>query len=166
MKYKLLLLLILFSQCKNTSDEKKDESDTSTIKQETEIVNTQLKLDGCYRKITGRDTMLVSFKETNGEVSGKIRFDNYEKDSSHGTVNGTIKNGVAVLWYDFFSEGMKSHVQYVFKPVENGLLWGISELDYRNDSAHLKDIESIEYPTENFLEKLDCDLIQKQLSDN
>ena len=76
---------------------------------------------GCYMKIVGRDTAILMLEQNGKEYSGKMLYDNYEKDGSRGTIKGKEEEGILKLCYDFNSEGMHSVTEVYFKK-ENGKL--------------------------------------------
>ncbi|MBA2630340.1 MAG: hypothetical protein H0U84_04885 [Thermoleophilaceae bacterium] len=86
-------------------------------------------VNGCYMKILKRDTIAIKLYQTGTSVTGKLTFDNYEKDGSTGTVHGIIEGNIIKLWYNFASEGMNSVMEIYFKKQGNQLLRGIGPFD-------------------------------------
>lgn len=113
-------------------------------------------LDGCYIRVTGRDTLLLQLHENGGIVNGTMHFDNYEKDSSQGTVTGKMENGKLVLWYSFDAEGMHSYSQQILQPVKDGFILGNSDIRVSNDTAYTRDLSAVEFPASNTLTRTQC----------
>jgi hypothetical protein len=57
-------------------------------------------LTGCYIKIIGRDTAILMLEQKGKELSGKMIYDNYEKDGSRGIIKGKEEEEILKLWYD------------------------------------------------------------------
>ena len=116
---------------------------------------------GCYMKIVGRDTAILMLEQNGKEYSGKMVYDNYEKDGSRGTIKGKEEEGVLKLWYDFNSEGMHSVTEVYFK-IDNGkLLRGIGDMDTKTDTAYF--ISGINYSDKEAFAKVDCGSIDWKL---
>src|SRR6188768_3721132 len=98
MRLILAICSIFFLSCNN-------DNRTTTIENETvgsenssqDSTNATYKIDGCYMRILKRDTMLLHVQQNGKTVSGKMNFDNYEKDGSTGTVSGLIEDDVLKL---------------------------------------------------------------------
>jgi hypothetical protein len=71
-------------------------------------------VSGCYMKITGRDTAILMIDQKGSALTGKMLYDNFEKDGSRGIVKGTEEKEILKLWYDFQSEGMHSVMEVYF----------------------------------------------------
>jgi hypothetical protein len=116
---------------------------------------------GCYIRVLSRDTVAASLQQSGDRVTGKLSFDNYQKDGSTGTVDGRIENGVLKILYSFTSEGMNSVMEIRFK-VENGQLFrGIGDIIPRGDTVYYSNPAAISFEKQG-LEKIDCsDLASK-----
>jgi len=114
-------------------------------------------LTGCYMKIIGRDTAILMLEQKGNMFTGKMLYDNYEKDGSSGTVKGKEDKEIIKLWYDFDSEGMHSVMEVYFKKDNGRLLRGIGDMDAKTDTAYF--ISGINYSDKEAFTKADCDLI-------
>ena len=94
MKYLLyILLFIKLIACndnsqangKSTTSRSSDSGTSISSKPEEHPVND---ITGCYVKIIGRDTAILMLEQKGNMFTGKMLYDNYEKDGSKGTVNG------------------------------------------------------------------------------
>jgi hypothetical protein len=163
MKILLMLPLVILS-CTSNSDNTK----TNTSQSESDIkvsgethadrpVDKSPENDGnCYWQIMARDTFVASFSKTGDKVSGKLTFDNYEKDGSTGTVSGITSDGIMKLWYTFQSEGMKSVMEVWFKKEGDKLLRGSGEMSVRSDSSFFSNPAAIDFNSGQTLKKVSC----------
>lgn len=116
---------------------------------------------GCYMKITGRDTAILKIEQKGNELSGKMMYDNFEKDGSIGTVKGKKDGDILKLYYDFNSEGTRSVMEVYFKEVPGGLLRGIGDMDVKGDTAYFR--SGINYSDKEAFSKIDCNLMKQKL---
>lgn len=167
MKNISILLFIFFSfscnqpgKTPSSDDAKRDSSIRSSEPTKSgHTANTQPErrsLDGCYIRVMGRDTLLLQLKQTGEKITGTMHFDNYEKDSSKGTVEGKLEDGKLVLWYSFTSEGMQSFSEQILKPSGNDLILGYGNIDVRHDSAFIKDKSAVTFSEKDKLVQTSC----------
>lgn len=114
-------------------------------------------LAGCYLRVMDRDTVALSIQQSGRSVTGKLSFDNFEKDGSTGRVDGTIDGDTLKLIYNFQSEGMHSVMEVYCKIVDRGLITGVGEVSVKSDTAYYSNPGQLEYPESNKLGKLDCE---------
>ena len=150
----------IFLSCNNSSDSFVKTEDSSSPEPTTKTENN---VSGCYRTVTGRDTVELTIKQSGSSVKGALRFDNYEKDSSHGTVDGSIKGDTLVLWYDFNSEGMHSVMEIVLHKKGNNLLRAIGPIINKGDTALFKDHTQLSFDEKLTLQKINCNDIKNQM---
>ena len=138
MKY--IVYLLLFGKlisCNNNNQVATSESSgngkaiSSDAKEQTSPGVT-----GCYMKIIGRDTAILMLEQKRNEFTGKMLYDNYEKDGSRGTVKGIEDKEIIKLWYDFNSEGMHSVMEVYFKKENGKLLRGVGDMDAKTDTTY------------------------------
>lgn len=162
--YKLLMIagILLATSCNsNTGKTNKTESANTTT--ETDAVKTKptetktppASIEGCYMQVLSRDTFAASFQQQGNSITGKLSFDNFEKDGSTGTVNGLIENEIVKLLYSFASEGTNSVMEVYFKYDNGKLLRGTGDMDTKGDTAYFKDPSTIKYDGSAF-QKLSC----------
>jgi hypothetical protein len=76
-------------------------------------------LANCYHGHVGdSDSVFTIEKQSGSNLSGQMAFVFAQKDSSHGTYEGTFSKGVLKAKYLFWSEGVQSVGDYVF--TQNG----------------------------------------------
>lgn len=118
------------------------------IKNKTKInnpsINQNSSLIGCYIATISKDVYTLNIQTINGnKVTGILNFDNFEKDSSSGTFNGTYKDGILLGDYSFSSEGMDSMMQVNFKKSGDNFIRGMGELN--SDGTRFASVDNIIY---------------------
>lgn len=99
---------------------------------------------GCYVAHLSKDVYSLSITSQQGElVQGTLSFNNFEKDSSHGTFAGSYKDGILLGDYSFSSEGMDSVMQVIFKKQGTGFVRGYGPVD--SQGTHFTDMSAITY---------------------
>jgi hypothetical protein len=160
----LLLLPFVILSCTSNSDNKKtntshSESDVKVSEEkhtDRPVNESPVDNGNCYWQIMERDTFVASFSKTGDKVSGKLTFDNYEKDGSSGTVTGVTSDGIMKLWYTFQSEGMKSVMEVWFKKEGDQLLRGTGEMSVSSDSSFFSNPAAINFNSGQALKKVSC----------
>ncbi len=132
---------------------------SSANNQSGESPSANVDASGCYWKILKRDTLAIQLNQTGNNVTGKLSFDNFEKDGSSGTVRGTTEGNIIKLWYNFASEGMNSVMEVYFKKEGDQLLRGIGPVDAKGDSSYYTDHSAIQYTQDQSFTKLPCEAL-------
>ena len=156
MKRNLLVFLVfLLAACNNdsvnTTAEKKDSTQAGQV-----LPVSTVDFSGCYRKVLQRDTVLLQIQQVGDSVSGTMSFDNYQKDSSRGTVRGSVRKDTIVLWYDFFSEGMQSVMEIILKKTEDGLVRATGPFEAKGDTSLFKNHNELKFDPQQTLKKIEC----------
>jgi hypothetical protein len=160
----IFLNLILFISCNEntTVDEATTSDSTSVIQNDTtnQASNKTLSITGCYIKTLKRDTVLLQLQQNGENIHGKMVFDNFEKDGSHGMVNGKINGDTLTLIYDFFAEGMKSVSEEIFRVSNDQLIRASGNIGTRGDTVYYKRDEALQFNNDNIFTKTGCDSLQ------
>jgi len=161
-----ILFLAILASCNNqgTTAEKKDSVSEQTADREREqtppFKDNTADAGGCYMQVIGRDTIVASLQQDGAAVSGRLSFDNFEKDGSTGSVTGHRNGDVIKLLYSFASEGMNSVMEVYFKLQADALTRGIGEMDVKGDTAFFVNPGSITYPSSGtIMKKLPCESV-------
>ena len=166
--YLIILLGIVIAvgcnQPDNTSISTSDTTEqTGSSKDEVDTIgnssngNVNIKdYSGCYIRVINRDTLTASLQQSGNKITGKLTFDNYQKDGSTGKVEGTVEQGIMKLLYSFQSEGMNSVMEVYFKADGNSIIRGIGEIKVKGDTAMYDNPASINYPSGESLDKVVC----------
>lgn len=151
-----LLTIFLFSCNNNSAPETKSEAQKEKDREAIDKSYSLTDVSGCFWKITGRDTLVAWLAQTENTITGKLSFDNFEKDGSRGIVHGTIEGDIIKLWYSFESEGMKSIMEVWYKKQGDSLLRGIGPSRVNADSSYFADRAAVTYDPDQALKKIDC----------
>ena len=160
----LFIISIVFLSCTNNNSKEK-----TTSKEDTEVSSKENKIDdieekpstgdhssSCYWQILKRDTLVASLSHNGKMVTGKLSFDNFEKDGSSGPVRGTKEGDIIKLWYNFESEGMKSVMEVWFKSQGDFLLRGTGDMGVKADSSYFTNPAAVEFTSNQQMKKVDC----------
>ncbi len=154
--------LVACNSADHTTEQITTNSNTSsdTVKADPPKTDGQSSADvhGCYMKITGRDTAILMIDQKGADITGKLLYDNFEKDGSRGTVKGKEEKEILKLWYDFQSEGMHSVMEVYFKKDSGRLIRGIGTMDVRSDTTYFT--SGANYSEKESFIKVDCDTIK------
>ncbi len=167
MKYILLILLsAIFISCNNDAQTDKEPGvpKTSDAEKTTSSGTDQRPIadvSGCYMKILGRDTAILMIEQKGLQLTGKLLYDNFEKDGSWGTVKGKEDAEIIKLWYDFNSEGMHSVMEVYFKKDNGRLLRGVGSMDQKTDTTYFT--SGINYSDKEAFNKIDCSRVESKL---
>ena len=114
---------------------------------------------GCYVATTGKDIYTLNIEmQTEENVSGKLAFKNFEKDSSSGIFTGKYENGILLADYTFQSEGMQSQMQVIFKKEGDNFVRGYGPVDSETGTK-FTDLSQINFDSSSTLslfEKTEC----------
>ena len=153
-----ILGLVLFS-C-GCGDNKKH-NENQVVKEDSTQANAidKINIAGCYIKILKRDTMVLHLQQRGTNVSGKMNFDNYEKDGSSGEVKGVIEKNIVKMWYNFQSEGKHSVMELYFMIEDSSVIHGVGPVSTKGDTAYFSDPSAINFSKDHAFTKTDCSFI-------
>lgn len=161
-----LMLFCLLIACNNNeqvSTETKDTTAKNTRQKnkpgETPPAKEPAEPATCYMQVLKRDTLVLYLVQNGNNVSGKLTYDNFEKDGSSGPVKGRVEGDVIKLLYSFASEGMNSVMEVYFKKTSDGLTRGIGEMQNRGDTGYFVDPGTISYPPGGNFKKTTCEKV-------
>ncbi|MCG2793087.1 MAG: hypothetical protein L6262_06045 [Weeksellaceae bacterium] len=121
-------------------------------------------VDYCYASTVGRDSVFLSYKIINSQVSGKLKYKNAEKDSNFGTVTGKIAADTLRIQYRFASEGTVSEREIYFLQDSGVLLEGIgSYADAGAGKMVYSSPRAINFSKGRRFSPVDCQLIETKL---
>jgi hypothetical protein len=161
-QYLILMLTIIVIACNN--NDSSNNTDDTVVEIEDFIItdNEAPSVSGCYLRVIQRDSLAASLTQDGNLITGRLTFDNFEKDGSTGTVTGSIDKDILKLVYRFQSEGMNSIAEVYFKITANGLIHGNGEIKVKGDSAYYASPDKVIFEPNELLNKISCDsLLQK-----
>ncbi len=153
---KWILITALLLGCA-APEEKDSATDTTATPLETP---TPIAEEECFLRVTGRDSLRLSYTADGDNISGRMMYDNYQKDGSWGTVKGMLEGGLLKVWYDFEAEGMRSVRRIIFRVEKDHLLPATGELVVRGDSSLYVDEGKLEFEKEGALQRVECGVLR------
>ena len=160
-----IILSLIFLSCNNSTHENLNEyqkENTDSSKENKQTVDNSappISVEGCYWQILKRDTFVAKLVQNGNAISGKLSFDNFEKDGSSGSAKGVIDGDIIKLWYSFQSEGMNSVMEVWYKKQGDALLRAIGPVDVKGDSSYFSDKSAITFDPAQKLIKADCAVV-------
>lgn len=145
---------ILFS-----CNEEKKQGTTSTnsvTDTQTVITSGSDTIKTCYAKISGKDTVDLSFVIINNIVMGDLMYNFFEKDKNSGTITGKFAGDTLIADYTFKSEGMISVREVVFLKKGNTLIEGNGESEDQHGKWVFKNRSMLQFNNAVVLDKKDC----------
>lgn len=150
MKNPLFLLMmpgLLLIGCKQGQAPAPDEGPDMVSLPKTDVDSVQVMLDGnyCYRYMMHRDTYDIHLTLVQGRVTGEMNFDNYEGESSNGSLDGYIKEDIITLKYRHNTDGITKVSEMYFKVRGNLLITAEGEEKMEGDSTFFSDPAGLRY---------------------
>lgn len=141
----------------NNTSQNETGNDSSGIKKDTgsALVVAPAPLGNCFRFIAKRDTYDLNFLREGDIVRGTMRFNNYQKDKSSGTIEGTVSGDTLKIFYRFNSEGMQSVREIFLKQEGDKIITGTADEEHRADSAFIKKPSTVKFDG-TIYEKINC----------
>lgn len=163
MRFNLILIaLIILASCDNSTPDSEAPADSTIILEQgkelpaKDSVPPPADASGCYLKVLARDTMVVHLEQQGAELTGRMTFDNFEKDGSTGVVHGKVEGNTAKIWYDFEAEGTRSVMEVWFRIADKQLIRGIGSFGVKGDTSYYTNKPDIQYGEEQVFPKVDC----------
>lgn len=157
-KYVLCSLLIAVA-C-NSGGEKINDQD-SLAQTDTTIVSTPVNkkdstIGGCYSQIINRDTANLQIQINDGNITGPLTYNIYQKDRNDGSIKAEIADSLITGWYLFKSEGIISVRQVIWR-IKPGQLWpAIGEMIQRNDTTMFANPDKLQFDNKIPFIKVKC----------
>ena len=117
-------------------------------------------LQTCYMEATGKDTLFFFFFDNLGTITGKIRYKNFEKDSSIADLIGTQNGDTLMLNYTFEAEGTTSEREIYFLRKDGNLIEGIGEHKTEGSRDFYANPAQLKYEGHT-LKSIDCTNFEK-----
>ena len=163
-KFILSAFIVLTAlSCEKKSTETVDTQTTppdSVVVPETNEPVESSTLQTCYMEATGKDTLFVSIDDNLGTITGKMRYKNFEKDSSFGDVMGTQNGDTIKLNYTFQAEGIISDREIYFLKKDGNLIEGTGEHKTEGNKDFYANPSQLKYDG-HILKSADCTNFEK-----
>lgn len=111
---------------------------------------------GCYESVNNQDTISMSLKVKDDNVTGTLSFNLMEKDKNIGSIEGKIIGDTVFAHYKFMSEGTESFREVVFVKKGNALVQGFGPVDESNGKVVFKKRSALVFEDANTLTKTPC----------
>lgn len=142
-----------------TVDVQTANADSVTIPESNEPIESSI-LQTCYMEATGKDTLFITLDDNLGTITGKMRYKNFEKDSSFGDVIGTQNGDTLKLNYTFEAEGTTSDREIYFLKKDGNLIEGIGEHKTEGNRDFYANASQLKYEGHT-LKSTDCTDFEK-----
>lgn len=139
--------VVLFTAC----NQNKPTQNTATSPD-----NTAKTIKECYLATSGKDSATISFDNTNGEVTGKLAFNFFEKDDSNGDIKGSFIGDTLLVDYVFMAEGRTSKNPMIFLKSGNELKQGYGEITTYLGKTYFTDRSKVNFETGFLFKPVDC----------
>ncbi len=162
--FAVLTVALVMTACeKKTATESNDTPATdSTVIPETTEPRASSTDQTCYMSVVKKDSVFLSLEDNLGTITGAMKYQNFEKDGSHGTVIG-FKNGDTLkLNYTFEAEGTTSEREIYFLQKEGNLIEGIGDHNSEGNKSTYKSPSKLTYNGMS-LSSADCEMVEKHL---
>lgn len=114
-------------------------------------------IEGCYVARLSKDVYILNIQSENeGQIAGTLAYNNFEKDSSRGIINGTFSNNLLIAEYAFSSEGMDSIRQVAFKKTGDNFVQGFGPVTVEGSRESFVDLTQVTFTNSPIFEKSDC----------
>jgi len=135
--------------------------DTLAVSENPNQISKKENVEFCYMNVLAKDSMFLSYRIKNGNVSGKLKYKNFEKDSNSGDITGKISGDTLKVNYKFASEGSVSEREIYFLQGSGILLEGIGKYAESNSSKSVYEFpKEINYTKGQRLNPADCKMIE------
>ncbi len=158
------LALAVFVSCtKKTQniESKVDDSSGVFIDEVNMTDSTLASTSTCYLEVIGKDSLFAQIEDNLGTISGKLRYKNFEKDSSFGDLTGIQSGDTLKVEYVFQAEGTQSTREIWFLKEDGKLIEGIGEYD--ESGINYKDPKQVKFEGGHSLTEVNCVDIQGKL---
>lgn len=156
MKKILLYAVVILGACNANKEKATSAGDINTKTTTDHNVDNTKPESGCYRMVIHKDSALMNLTVNGKNVSGKLEYRRFEKDSNTGNFSGTIDSNRINAWYSFQAEGTISVRQVIFKIDGDKLLEGYGDVGAKGDTAYFKYPHALNYENNHPYSKIAC----------
>ena len=159
----LVMSLTMMSCAKKTKDlvTSNDSLDSMVVVPETNEPIESSSLQTCYMQATGKDSVFVFLEDNLGTIIGKMRYKNFEKDSSSGDLVGSQNGDTLKLMYTFEAEGTTSEREIYFLRKGEDIIEGIGDHITEGMKSKYENTAKLKYEGHT-LNQVDCNDFEKK----
>jgi hypothetical protein len=110
----------------------------------------------CFVGIAKKDTVVLSFAQSDSSVHGDLIYKFNEKDLNSGTIDGVMIGDTLVADYTFKSEGTSSIRQVVFLRRGNELIEGFGDVEDNNGRMIFRNLSTLTFDRSVVVKQIDC----------
>lgn len=132
MKNSVLILgsLLAIISCENKKTETVTAPKQDSLAASTEISSDIVPIDThCFLGTIEKDSVLLSYEDNLGTITGKLKYKNHEKDSSKGDISGLMSGDTLKVSYTFASEGATSDREIWFLKKGKTIIEAVGKYD-------------------------------------
>lgn len=122
--------------------------------QDTRVEEDILPEHTCYLAVLGQDSIAMKIAFHDEAVDGELHYNFFEKDKSHGTINGMLKGDTLFANYSFMAEGVNSSREVVFLKTGQGWVEGYGEMD--STGTKFKNLAALDFSGKTILKETNC----------
>jgi len=142
----LIVSILLLVACGNTPKDISTTGETTHANtNDTIVTTTPIVLAGCYQMTMKNDSAWLDLTVNDTIVTGKLKYNLYEKDSNTGTINGVVRDNMIYADYTFQSEGITSIREVIFKISGDTLIQAFGDLAEKNGKVVFTDKNNLQY---------------------
>lgn len=157
----LACIPFLFGSCNEEKNKNTEKVTQSPTKNTTEEYKPQLIQTHCLLGTLDKDTLMISYVEDAGTVSGKLKYSG-QTENSKGDISGLMAGDTLKLSYNFTKDGTPSDREVWFLKKENLLKIAVGKYD--ETGLNYANYKNITY-TGIELHPTDCKKISKDLEE-
>ena len=135
--------------------------DSMVVVPETNEPIESSSLQTCYMQATGKDSVFVFLEDNLGTIIGKMRYKNFEKDSSSGDLVGSQNGDTLKLMYTFEAEGTTSEREIYFLRKGEDIIEGIGDHTTEGMKSKYENTAKLKYEGHT-LNQVDCTDFEKK----
>jgi hypothetical protein len=110
----------------------------------------------CFVGVTKKDTVVLSFAQSDSSVHGDLLYKFNEKDLNSGTIDGVMMGDTLVADYTFKSEGTSSVRQVVFLRRGNEMIEGFGDVEDNNGRMIFRNLSTLTFDRSVVVKQTDC----------
>lgn len=160
------IIALAFTSCEKKSSDivTIDQSTTdSVIVPESSEPMESSTLQNCYLGVSGKDSVFISLDDNLGTITGKMRYKNFEKDSSFGDLIGSKNGDTLKLSYTFQAEGTTSEREIYFLHKGENIIEGIGNQKMDGSKSTYENPSQLKFDGSN-LKQVDCTNFEKKFN--
>ena len=152
--------LLIAVSCKNEPAKQETAKSDEGISKDSSTVNSAAATNKyCYANFKSKDTVILSFTQSDTTITGNLLYKFFEKDKNLGTINGVIKGDTIIADYSFSAEGTTSNREVVFLKKNGELVEGFGDVEAKDGKMIFRNRSALTFDNSVVLQSTDCSKI-------